>query len=390
MTEQYQRYFFVNRMARRPTWTNPILNERRASERRSVRSRQSIPSEEAPTLEILKAIPGPNPIIKELADENQALGAEPVLEEQSSPQELEDENQAPGAEPVVGEEPGPHESMNKNQLPHLESDLMMSGALVPREDAPPLVPAPDDNARTSVPKTEERSRSRVSDHEEQTDLHTTLETPAEGQPSANIEQNPQISVTDVKNQTASDTPAKIQPQISGKTRRSRKKSKSRKREFMSKWWHSGSKCRHPMQHPQTQQNQTVPPQLHLEPHPPPRRSGTRTRSSNQRGAQSHSPPTVRPQRQRQTQSEEHPHWMPDMTGYEGSDGARFYWLDPTYIARQEAEQRYRQLEIEAATRLWENSYRGSGYVKVNHRDVGGMANGGGYGMGSAGGWAAFA
>lgn len=76
-----------------------------------------------------------------------------------------------------------------------------------------------------------------------------------------------------------------------------------------------------------------------------------------------------------------------MTDYEGSAGARYYWLDPEFISEKEEEQRYKQAEDDAALKLWETKFRGKGYVKP---DV--PVNGGGItaGMMSTPGFSALA
>ncbi|TID20135.1 hypothetical protein E2P81_ATG07441 [Venturia nashicola] len=113
--------------------------------------------------------------------------------------------------------------------------------------------------------------------------------------------------------------------------------------------------------------------------PPTRFRGRRTRIS-----QSHSPPPLRaafqhtaadqsqsrtpsPRAQRTTRSEEHqdpgiqPPWMPEINDFAGSEGGRYYWLDPEFIAEREEEEKYRKMEAEAAMNHWKTNFRAKPY-----------------------------
>jgi hypothetical protein len=348
-TEQYQRYFFVSRGARRPTWTNPILNERRLSDRRSTTSQRSTSSKDASAPETFEPSPAP----------------EPVLEEQPSPRRPVDENEPLGPEPVLEEQPSLHEPMNENHAQGPEPEFEMSGAIsthVPEEGAQSALPPLEEGAQSPVPDAEERAQPPDPDHEEHT------ESP----------------VHDSENQIVSQGSAEAQPHPDNAP------GSPRRRDHWFKW-NFRSRGKSPQQNPQSLQNQPIPPQESLGP-PPRQRPEAQPRPSTQRGAQSHSSPTLQHQRQRQTQSEEQPTWMPDLTGFQGSDGARFYWLDPTFIAQREAEGRYRMAEVEAAQRIWDTRYRGHGYGRPGVHEIGGsgMGGGGSYGLGGATGYSGLA
>jgi hypothetical protein len=77
--------------------------------------------------------------------------------------------------------------------------------------------------------------------------------------------------------------------------------------------------------------------------------------------------------------------MPDMTNFYGSDGARYYWLDPEFIEREEMERKYREMGYAYAEQLRRN-YRGSHLRPRNVQlQPGGLA-GAQYGMTAAGAW----
>jgi hypothetical protein len=344
--EQYQRYFFVDRFARRPTWTNPILlNERWSSEHRNVPSRHRTSSGGASTPDSIEQ--APEPIVDEhqswhhSVNENDPPSPGPILGEQPILQELMNGNDDPDPGPVLEEQPTSFESVNESQAPGLEPEFAMSGAI--------SASTPEPGAQSPVPAPEETAQS----------------------PDPSPDQTDQALVPDSEPQATADTPAEAQSHPDNAPGR------SRKRDHWFGKWYSRPKGKSPKQNPQPLQEESLE-------SPPCQRPEAQTRPSNQRAARSHSPPTLRAQRQRQSRSEEQPAWMPDMTGFQGSDGARFYWLDPAFIAQRDAEERYRMAEIEAAQRLWETKYRGNGYQPVTTPTVG--VSGASYGMGTAGGY----
>lgn len=114
--------------------------------------------------------------------------------------------------------------------------------------------------------------------------------------------------------------------------------------------------------------------------PPLRAEARRTHVDSSRSQPPFPPRAQRTRYARSTRSEERhdpgvqPPWMPDMTDYEGSDGARYYWLDPEVIAEKEEEARYRKLEADAAMNLWKTNFRAKPYVKPSLPVAGGAMN----------------
>lgn len=105
--------------------------------------------------------------------------------------------------------------------------------------------------------------------------------------------------------------------------------------------------------------------------PPPLRAASRSTSTDQSQSSIPFPPRAhRSRNRRTTRSEEHqdpgiqPPWMPDMTGFAGSDNGRYFWLDPELIAEREEEARYRQMEAEAAMNHWKTHFRAKPYQKT--------------------------
>lgn len=281
-----------------------------------------------------------------------------------------------------------------------EDDYMMSGALGPEVDT------------RSISDAGERGRPRVLSHEANPEPHPPVreryaaaDKVDKVQPDAGNTEASHTAVTGAEYPTSDSTPE--QEKKDSRLRSSSRGSHEHRHEH---WYHyvfsrrKPDMGKYPMKSSKKQiaalkaqanlsSDTPMPIQEHLEPSTDPE---PRTRPRNLRGAHSHSPPAVRPQRQqtRSTRSEERhafeeeqPEWMPDMTDYEGSAGARYYWLDPEFISEKEEEQRYKQAEDDAALKLWETKFRGKGYVKP---DV--PVNGGGItaGMMSTPGFSALA
>lgn len=320
------------------------------------------------------------------------------------------------SEPPLKERPGLKCDAYECQPLRPEDDYMMSGALGP---ASPV--------RSPTIHAEERGRRRLSPHKEGIETHfptlegvTANDPPPEGQSGADNEETAHITIAEPekpvhearkpRGRSLSKTMDRIRDhwqnyQDKGKYPMNRhrsmkytKKSQARSRALQDSnsppedvsTFETEPLRQEPLQYqplpseplqsePYTTRAKPRVAQSHS---PPPTRSqGRRTRVSKSHSPSPHSAESrhagtdqfrssSRPSNTRLTRSEERqdpgvqPPWMPNMTGYEGSEGARYYWLDPEVIAEKEREAKYKKLEAEAARNHWKTNFRAKPYKKT--------------------------